>query len=227
MKKQGYQIKVVIADDHEIFRDGMKLTLQKADNIQLLGEASDGKELIKQIEALNPDVVITDIKMPGMDGVEATKIIKQQFPGIAVIALSMFDDEELILEMLEAGALGYLLKNSDKFEITDAVESVHDGKPYYCKFTSGKLAKLIALNRDKKEKKKKEADFSEKEIDIIKLICREHTNKEIAEKVFLSSRTVEGYRMKILEKLNAKNTVGIVVEAIRLGIYDPEAENIE
>jgi DNA-binding NarL/FixJ family response regulator len=216
------KIKVVIADDHEIFRDGMKLTLQKAENIDLLGEAADGKELMKLVETTEPDVVITDIKMPTMDGVEATKEIKQKFPGIEVIALSMFDDEQLILEMLDAGALGYLLKNSDKFEITDAVQSVYEGNPYYCKFTSGKLAKLIALSRDKKEKKKKETDFSEKEIEIIRLICQEFTNKEIGERVFLSSRTVEGYRMKILEKLNAKNTVGIVIEAIRLGIYHPD-----
>lgn len=215
-------IKVVIADDHEIFRDGLKLMLKKADSIDLIGEAADGKELIKLIEATRPDVVITDIKMPVMDGVDATKHIRQHFPGVQVIALSMFDDEQLILEMLDAGAQGYLLKNSDKFEITDAVESVFEGKNYYCKFTSGKLAKLIALQRDQKEKKKKEAEFSEKEIEIIKLICQEFTNKEIGEKVFLSSRTVEGYRMKILEKMDAKNTVGIVIEAIRLGIYHPD-----
>ncbi|HTN44860.1 MAG TPA: response regulator transcription factor [Flavipsychrobacter sp.] len=215
-------IKVLIADDHEIFRDGLKLMLQKAENIELIGEAADGKELIKMVGTTHPDVVITDIKMPVMDGVDATKHIKEHFPAIQVIALSMFDDEQLILEMLDAGALGYLLKNSDKFEITDAVETVFEGKPYYCKFTSGKLAKLIALNRDKKEKKKREADFSEKEIEIIKLICQEFTNKEIGEKVFLSARTVEGYRMKILEKMEAKNTVGIVIEAIRLGIYIPD-----
>jgi DNA-binding NarL/FixJ family response regulator len=215
-------IKVLIADDHEIFRDGLKLMLHKAENIELIGEAADGKELIKMVGTSNPDVVITDIKMPVMDGVDATKHIKEHFPEIQVIALSMFDDEQLILEMLDAGALGYLLKNSDKFEITDAIETVFEGKPYYCKFTSGKLAKLIALNRDKKDKKKKEADFSEKEIEIIKLICQEFTNKEIGEKVFLSARTVEGYRMKILEKMEAKNTVGIVIEAIRLGIYIPD-----
>ena len=215
-------IKVVIADDHEIFRDGLKLMLKKADNIELIAEACDGKELIKIVESKQPDVVITDIKMPHMDGVEATKHISQHHPSIEVIALSMFDDEQLILEMLDAGAKGYLLKNSDKFEITDAVQAVRDGGNYYCKFTSGKLAKLIAMQRDKKEKKKKEAEFSDKEIEIIELICQEFTNKEIGEKVFLSSRTVEGYRMKILEKLNAKNTVGIVVEAIRLGIYNPD-----
>lgn len=222
MKPKNINIKVVIADDHEIFRDGLKLMLQKAESIDLIGEAADGKELIKMAETAQPDVVITDIKMPVMDGVEATKHIRKYFPEMQVIALSMFDDEQLILEMLDAGAKGYLLKNSDKFEITDAVESVFEGKNYYCKFTSGKLAKLIAFQRDKIDKKKKEAEFSEKEIEIIKLICGEFTNKEIGEKVFLSTRTVEGYRMKILEKMEAKNTVGIVIEAIRLGFYNPD-----
>ncbi len=222
MKNIKQNIKVLIADDHEIFRDGLKLMLSAAEKLDLVGEAANGKELLKLIESTQPDVVITDIKMPIMDGVEATKHIKEHHPSIEIIALSMFDDEELILEMLDAGAKGYLLKNSDKFEITDAVAAVHEGNSYYCKHTSGKLAKLIALNREKHDKKKKEAEFSDKEKEIIALICQEFTNKEIGEKVFLSSRTVEGYRMKIMEKLKAKNTVGIVVEAIRYGIYSPK-----
>ncbi len=222
MKQTNNSISVVIADDHEIFRDGLKLMLQKAENVNLVGEAGDGKELLALIESVRPAVVITDIKMPVMDGVEATKLIKERFPDTGVIALSMFDDEQLILEMLEAGAHGYLLKNSDKFEITDAIQTVYDGKQYYCKFTSGKLAKLIAISRNNMQKKKKEAEFTDKEKDIIRLICKEYTNKQIGEELFMSTRTVEGYRMKILEKMDAKNTVGIVIEAIRLGIYDPQ-----
>lgn len=222
MKQTNNSISVVIADDHEIFRDGLKLMLQKAENVNLVGEAGDGKELLALIESVRPAVVITDIKMPVMDGVEATKLIKERYPDTGVIALSMFDDEQLILEMLEAGAHGYLLKNSDKFEITDAIQTVYDGKQYYCKFTSGKLAKLIALSRNNAQKKKKEAEFTDKEKDIIRLICKEYTNKQIGEELFMSTRTVEGYRMKILEKMDAKNTVGIVIEAIRLGIYDPQ-----
>lgn len=222
MKQTNNSISVVIADDHEIFRDGLKLMLQKAENVNLVGEAGDGKELLALIESVRPAVVITDIKMPVMDGVEATKLIKERYPDTGVIALSMFDDEQLILEMLEAGAHGYLLKNSDKFEITDAIQTVYDGKQYYCKFTSGKLAKLIAISRNNMQKKKKEAEFTDKEKDIIRLICKEYTNKQIGEELFMSTRTVEGYRMKILEKMDAKNTVGIVIEAIRLGIYDPQ-----
>lgn len=216
-------IKVVIADDHEIFRDGLKLMLGSMDSIDLAGEAADGKELVALVAKVNPDVVITDIKMPVMDGPEATRYIMEHHPIVKVIALSMFDDEELILEMLEAGATGYLLKNADKTEVVDAIHSVHDNTPYYCKSTSGKLVKLIAYSRNNMQKQKKEAEFSDKEKEIIRLICKEYTNKQIGETLFLSTRTVEGYRMKILEKMGAKNIVGIVIEAIRLGIYIPES----
>jgi DNA-binding NarL/FixJ family response regulator len=215
-------IKVLIADDHELFRDGLKLMLSSAEGIQLAGEAWDGRELINQVKQLQPDVVITDIKMPITDGVEATKFIMQNYPTIKVIALSMYDDEELILEMFEAGAIGYLLKNADKTEVVEAIESVFQNKPYYCKSTSSKLTKLLAFSRYNMQKQQKEAEFSEKEKEIIRLICQEYTNKQIGEKLFLSTRTVEGYRMKILEKMGAKNIVGIVIEAIRLGIYTPK-----
>ncbi len=222
MKNGNDVIKIVIADDHEIFRDGLKLMLGSIKDIRLMGEAANGKELIALIEKATPDVVITDIKMPVMDGVEATKYIKEHFPITEVVALSMFDDEQLILEMLEAGAIGYLLKNSDKAEVIDAIHSAYKRQPYYCKFTSGKLSRLIAFSKHANQKKQKEAEFSEREKDIIKLICEGCTNKEIGEKLFLSSRTVEGYRMKILEKMDVKNIVGIVVEAMRLGIYSPQ-----
>lgn len=214
-------IKVIIADDHEIFRDGLKLILNAAGNIDLVGEACNGRELIGLAAGLLPDVIITDIKMPVMDGVAATGHIRTHFPCTRVIALSMFDDEQMILEMLEAGATGYLLKNADKIEVIDAIERVNAGETYYCKHTSGQLAKLIAYSRHNMEKQKKEAEFSEREKEIIRLICQEYTNKQIGEMVFLSTRTVEGYRMKILEKMGAKNIVGIVIESIRLGIYDP------
>ena len=223
MKESNIIIKVVIADDHEIFRDGLKLMIESAKNIQLIGEAANGVELVNLVEKNNPDIVVTDIKMPQMDGVEATKIIREQYPHIEVIALSMFDDEQLILEILEAGAIGYLLKNSDKTEVIDAINMAYKHQSYYCKQTSAKLAKLIAYSKHVNQKKQKESEFSEREKEIIKLICAEYTNKEIGEKLFLSTRTVEGYRMKILEKMDAKNIVGIVIEAIRLGIYSPQA----
>ena len=131
----------------------------------------------------------------------------------------MFNEEDLIIDMLEAGAKGYLLKNASKEEIIAAVKCVHKDQPYYCRDTTNKLAQMIAKSNFNPYKKTIKPEFSEKEISIIKLICEEYLNKEIANKLNLSKRTVEGYREKILEKIEAKNTAGIVVFAMKNKIY--------
>lgn len=225
MKRATPNIKVVIADDHEIFRDGFKLMLSKTPSIQFAGEAENGRELVKLVETSNPDVVITDIKMPIVDGIEATRMILEKFPHVAIIGLSMFDEEDLILEMLDAGALGYLIKNVDKDEVAEAILTVYNGDHYYCRTTSHKLAHMIARSKTFSMGKKEKIEFSEKEIEIIQLICKELTNKEIADQVCLSVRTVEGYRQKIQERMQVKNTVGLVVYAIKHGLFDPKTAN--
>ena len=210
-----FSIRLLIADDHEIFRDGLALMLAKQDNIELLGEAEDGRELITLAEQLQPDVILTDIKMPRMDGIEATRLLVQKLPDVKVIALSMFDEENLIVDMLESGAKGYLLKNADKHEILEAINSVYQDKVFYCKSTSAKLASMIVRSRFNPYKKHEPIIFSDREKEIIKLICQQFTAQEIGEKLFLSKRTVEGYRIKILEKMNVKNTAGVVVFALK------------
>ena len=212
-------IKIVLADDHEIFRDGFKVMLRKQMEVELIGEASNGEELVAITHELKPDVVVTDIKMPRMDGIAATREITASFPGIGVIALSMFDEESLIVDMLEAGARGYLLKNAPKVEILEAIRTVYEQQTYYCASTSGQLARLIAKSGFENKGKEKLPQFSERELQIIRLVCQEKTNKEIAEELFLSVRTIEGYRDKIQEKINAKNAAGVVVFAIRNNIY--------
>ena len=214
-------IKLVIADDHEIFRDGFKLMLSKFPEIMLVGEAGNGRELLELIEKENPDVILTDIKMPVMDGIEATKKIAELYPDKGIIGLSMYDDDELIIEMLEAGAKGYLIKNAGKDQIIEAIKTVYNDEPYYCKTTSHKLTQMIAKSRFNPYKKTEKAEFSEREKEIIAGICDEMTNKEIGDKLFISVRTVEGHRLKILEKMNVKNTVGLVVYAIKNGIVKP------
>jgi len=210
-----YSIRLIIADDHEIFRDGLALMLSRQKDIILLGEASNGKELAELTEQHNPDVIITDIKMPIMDGIQASRLILQKQPDTKIIALSMFDEETLIVDMLEAGAKGYLLKNADKQEILDAIETVYEDKTYYCHHTSARLTNMIIKSNFNPYKKKEPVSFNEREIEIIKLICQQNSSKEISDKLYLSSRTVEGYRTKILEKMNAKNTVGVVVYALK------------
>jgi DNA-binding NarL/FixJ family response regulator len=211
-------IRIVIADDHEMFRDGFKLMLTKQPDIELLGEAENGRELLTLVKERQPDVVVTDIKMPVMDGIEAVKKISEEYPEIGIIVLSMFDEDDLIVDMLEAGAKGYLLKNSNKDQIGEAIHTVFNGDPFYCKTTSRKLTQMIAKSKYNPYRKKEKPEFTARELEVVELVCREMSNKEIAEKLFLSIRTVEGLRLKIAEKMNVKNPVGMVLYAMKNGL---------
>lgn len=215
-------IKIIIADDHQLFREGIRQALASESHIHILAEAADGKELVSIATQYLPDVILTDIKMPVMDGIKATKTLLENNPDLKIIGLSMFDDEANIVDMLEAGARGYLIKNADRKEIVDAIHSVFSGDLYYCKHTSFALAKMISSSRFNPYKKKEKVEFTEREMEIIQLICEQLTNKEIGDRLFISARTVEGHRMKIQEKIQVKNTVGIVVYAIKNGLFQPQ-----
>lgn len=217
----NYNISLIIADDHEIFRDGLALMLSKQEHISLLGQAENGKELIELVEELHPDLVITDIKMPHLDGIKATRLLLQRNPDLKIIALSMFDEENLIVEMLEAGAKGYLLKNADKKEILEAISTVCDDNIFYCKHTSAKLASMIVKSRFD-PKRRQEIVFTDREREIIRLICRQLTAQQIGNQLFLSKRTVEGYRTKIMEKMDVKNTAGVVIFALKNNMIKEE-----
>jgi two-component system, NarL family, response regulator NreC len=211
-------IRLVIADDHEIFRDGLALMLSKQDSLSLVGQAGDGKELVQLVTEQRPDLVITDIKMPKLDGIAASKLLLRENPELKIIALSMFDEENLIVEMLETGAKGYLLKNADKKEILEAIFAVYEGEIFYCRDTTARLATLIVKSKFDPHKKKISALFTDREKEIIRLICLQCTAQEIGDRLFLSKRTVEGYRTRILEKMDARNTAGVVVFALRQGM---------
>jgi DNA-binding NarL/FixJ family response regulator len=211
-------IRLLIADDHEIFRDGLVLMLSKQPHLILEGQAEDGQELVNMVKEKQPDIVLTDIKMPRMDGIEATRYIRMYYPQVNIIALSMYDEENLIVDMLEAGARGYLLKNADKKEILEAIESVYQNKEFYCQHTSARLASMIVKSKFNSSRKADIIEFTDREKDIIKLICLQFTAQEIADKLYLSKRTVEGYRTRILEKMNVKNTAGVVIYALKNGI---------
>jgi DNA-binding NarL/FixJ family response regulator len=214
-------IRVIIADDHEIFRDGFRLMLSRNERIELVAEADNGETLVKLAKTHQPDVVITDIKMPRMDGIEATRQMVNPKVGLAVIGLSMFDQEDLIMEMLEAGAMGYLLKNAEKEEVMEAIETVYGGDRYFCHSTSQRMAHLLAGSRFSPFYKKEALSFTARELEIIQLICQEYTAREIGEKLYMSSRTVEGYRHRLLERMQVKNTVGLVIYAMQHNLYKP------
>lgn len=225
MTSSAKLITVVIADDHEIFRDGLKLVLTKKNGIELVGEAENGKSLLSLVQQLQPDVVVTDIKMPEMDGAEATRHLTRTWPDINVISLSMFDEEDLVVEMFEAGARGYLVKNANKTEIIEAIETVNNGQPYFSSSASNRLTQKLAKSWFNPFSKMRPPAFTTRELNVIDLICRECTNKEIADQLYISARTVEGIRLRIIEKMNVKNTVGMVIFAIKAGLFKPDDKN--
>lgn len=212
-------IRILLADDHEIFRDGFRVMLKKQKEFALVAEAANGKELIETALSCQPDVIVTDIKMPVMDGIEATKKLRDLLPQVNVVALSMFGDEHLIVDMLEAGAKGYLLKNANKEEVFEALRTVSQNGTYYCNHTSTKLAHLIAASGHGANKKPEKVVFTERELEVIQLICQQYATKEIADQLGLSPRTIESHRVKILEKMDVKNTAGIVIYAIRHNLF--------
>ncbi len=212
-------IRIIIADDHELLREGFSLLLRKQKDIEIVDEASNGKDLLDKVRKQLPDVVVTDIQMPEMDGIQATKKIKEEFPQVEVIALTMFNEDHLIIDMLESGAKGYLLKNTSQKELSEAIKAVHNGGTHFCSSTSERLKTMIVQSKFNPYKKKPSEIFSEREIEVMKLICQQMQNKEIAEKLFISVRTVEGYREKVFEKTGARTIAGVTIFAIKNGIY--------
>ena len=219
MRKSSSTIKVILADDHEIFRDGFSVMINKQPDIELVGEAKDGVELLNKVRELQPEIVITDIKMPKLDGLQVMQQMKKMFPQIGVITLTNYDEEHLIVDMLEAGAKGYLLKSANKEEIVEAIKNVYNNKTHYCHETSTKLAQLIANSSFNAYSNKRKNEFSDREIEVMQLVCKGLTNKEIADKMCLSKRTIETHREQILNKIDESSIAGMVVYAIKHGYH--------
>jgi DNA-binding NarL/FixJ family response regulator len=219
------KIKTLIADDHEMVREGLQVMVNKIAEIEIIGEASNGEELIILTRKLCPDVILMDVKMPRCNGVEATKIIKKEFPHIGIIALSSFDEESLIVDMLNAGAKGYLLKNASKQEITAAIKAAYKDEAYYCKDVNLKLAQMIARGGYYVDPKKHQPVFTERELQVIEMICNGLSSKQIASALNLRTRTIERYRDTIMDKMDVKNAAGVVLYAVTNGLYSKNKKN--
>jgi len=216
-------IKVIIADDHEVYRMGLRMLLQGSEEIELTGEAANGQKLIELVAENTPDVVLTDLMMPEMDGIEAIRRMKNA--GFTkCIALSTFDNDRLIMEALEAGAKGYITKNAQKGEIIEAIKLVNQSVFYYCKSTSSRLARMIGVSEFNPYAKAQTQLFTQEETDIIRLICKEKTSEEIAKILFMGKRNVERIRTRILSKMDVKTAAGVVMYAIKNSIIDVELE---
>lgn len=212
-------MKVVIADDHTVFLDGLKSLIEAEPELEVVGQAENGKDLVSKVKELNPDVVVTDIMMPGLTGIEAIKEI-YQYNKLPCLALSTFDDESLIMDAIDAGATGYVLKNARKGEIIKGIKSISNFQPFYCKATEAKIVRLIAKRNNFRVIR--DAQFSERDIEVIKMIGKEKSSEEIGKKIFLSKRTVDGIRARILDKMKVKSPLGMIIYALENNLISLE-----
>lgn len=215
-------IKILIVDDHEVVRDGLKNILLSLNNVAIAGEAANGEDAITFYETNKPDLVIMDISMPGMNGIEATRIIKENDPNAKILILTMHDNQEYLNQIIRSGAKGFVLKNTDKEELLDAVKTVAGGENFFSK----DISKLIIENyiRSAKDTDKnegyKEVPLTKREIEILKYIAEGNSNQEIANKLYISYNTVDTHRKNIMHKLSIKNTAGLVRYAIEKGLIN-------
>lgn len=210
------KLSVLLVDDHKLFREGLKFLLENIDYISRVDEASSGVEFLKQLESNCPDIVFMDIEMPIMNGIDATLEGLKIYPELNIIALSMYGDENFYTRMINAGAKGFVIKNSGIKEIESAIQNVISGNNYF----SQEILSSFIKNIGKKTRPPKSPDLSDREEEVLYHICKGLSNQEIAEILFLSKRTVDKHRENILFKTNAKNTAGLVMYAVRNGIVD-------
>lgn len=210
------KIRIIIADDHKLFRDGLRMLMSSEDNIEIIAEASNGRELIEKAMEEEPDLILTDIAMPEINGITAAKEIKDINPKIPIIILSMYNSEDFIMDAIHIGAKGYLPKDVSPDELFMAINKVHQGEEYFSADISSKVMKsFINQTRIKSGRKTKLPTLTDREIEVVKLIAEGFLNKEIADKLNISIRTVDTHKTNILRKLKLKSSVEIAKYAIR------------
>ena len=213
-------ITVGIADDHKIFRKGVILSLRQYTNISFVFEAENGEELLKELETIQPDVVLMDLRMPGKDGIETTKEVSKKYPDVKVLILTMFEDERFVSHLMENGANGYMLKNADPSEIKKAIMEVMARGSYLNNFVNRVLLKKSANRAKTIPSLNNEIVMSDKEKEVVRLLCMEFTASEIAIKMEISPRTVESIKDRLMERFGLKNTAGLVFFAVKNNMID-------
>ncbi len=208
-------IKLAIADDHKIFRDGLRSSLKDKDFIKIIWEAEDGKDMTHKLKIKLPDVILMDIRMPEIDGIEAIKLIRHEYENLKIIVISMYDDKEIITKMMEMGANSYLTKTTDPQEIYNAIVTCMNEGFYFNDLINS--AVLLRLQHKKNVRKfyPSSIKFNEKELRIIKLISEDKTTEEISGEIFLSPRTIETIRQGMKQKVGAKTIAGLIMYAMR------------
>lgn len=213
------KVRILLVDDHSMIREGLKSFLEEAD-ISVVAEAKNGIEALEKLDEIEVDVVVSDIMMPEMDGIDLAREISQKHPSLHVLALTMMNESYNIKKMLNAGALGYLLKDCTQEELIQAIKTVAEGRNYY----SGEVTQIIMEGFGSKPKEKSrvvhEIALTERELEILHLICKEKSNPEIAEELFVSVRTVETHKRNLLEKTGCKNVAGLVLYAVERNLFE-------
>jgi two-component system, NarL family, response regulator DegU len=210
------KIQIAVVDDHSLFRKGMISILQQVPDFEVVMDATNGQEFLDKLPAQPIDVVLMDLQMPILDGIKTTEIIRAKHSDVRVLILSMHDEDQFVLHLMEIGANGYLLKDTDPEEVEKAIRKVYETDIYFSDFVSKIM--LRKMNRKTQQENKifnYKTDLSERELQVLKHICEGLTTAEIGEMVSLSPRTVEGHRLRMMEKLGLKNTAGLVAFAIR------------
>jgi len=210
------KIKIIIADDHKLFRDGLRYILGETDNIEVLSEVSNGKELLEILEVAQPDVVLLDINMPVMNGIDAAREAMSLYPGLKILVLTMYDDEQYYNSLIEIGVKGFVLKDTDSKELKNAIVAVATGNSY---FSQELLLKLIRKKKSKEEVEEG-LKLTRREREILMLICKGLSNAEISDLLHLSQRTVERHRASLLAKTNTHNSIAMVLYAIKHGLVE-------
>lgn len=210
-------IKVLLADDHEIILDGIRSILKNEEDIEVVATATNGEEAVRYIEHNLVDVAVLDINMPVINGITATKMIQGNSPNTKVLILSMYEEDEFIDEVFEAGCRGYILKNKGQEELVKAIRRVHKGSPYF-----GERIQEIMLRQHKEAKKPKEevVNLTKRELEVLKLIASELTSAEISDKLSIAESTVNTHRRNLIEKLGVKSSLGLGTYALRKGLID-------
>jgi DNA-binding NarL/FixJ family response regulator len=208
--------KIIIVDDHSLFREGIKLLVEMEGLAEVIAEAENGQVFLNLLEKMNPDLVLMDIEMPVMDGMEATMKAIAMRPDLKILALTMLSGKDNYIDMIKAGVMGFVVKTSGKLELEKAIKTVIGGESYF----SNELLRRIIVNSDKHQTNSyisndTDNQFTDRELEILQLFCKGMTANEIANKLFRSVKTIESHRSKLLEKSNSKNTINLVLYAIK------------
>ncbi len=215
------KLKIMIVEDQHIFRKGLILLLKEIPGVEIFGEASNGQEFLDMIKDERPDIVFMDIQMPVMNGIEATKKAIEEYPGLKIVAISMFGEEEYLVSMLEAGIKGFLLKTVEEYELHKAIELVSDNKNYFSDELLPVLTNSLVNRKSRTSGQEPELreELTKREMEVLNLICKGFTIKEIAEQLFISQRTVDGHKANLFRKTGVDSSVKLVTFAIRNNLF--------